>query len=196
MASRAGGLVGRVRRWAGGFLPGAVERRQQTDDYLSAWTADNDAASQESGPLWVVLGDSTAQGIGTSSRDHGYALTALRALRAQRDPRWRVINVSRSGARVRDVLTEQLASRRGQGRSRHVRRRSQRLGADTAVSSGLYLHQPRRARPSRCAGGVSRATLHAISPDQGTGHPLRPVSTTFQRGRHRCRCFTARDHVS
>ncbi|MEY2449066.1 MAG: hypothetical protein QOH79_2542 [Acidimicrobiaceae bacterium] len=108
MASRAGGLLDRVRRWAGGFLPGAAERRQQTADYLAAWAADNEAAAHTDGPLWVVLGDSTAQGIGTTSRDHGYVLTILRALREQRDPAWRVVNLSRSGARVRDVLEAQL----------------------------------------------------------------------------------------
>jgi lysophospholipase L1-like esterase len=108
VASRAGGLVDRLRRWVGGFLPGADERRRQTADYLAAWAADNDAASQAAGPLWVVLGDSTAQGIGTSSREHGYVLVVLRALREQRDPAWRVVNLSRSGARVRDVIREQL----------------------------------------------------------------------------------------
>ncbi|MEY2454734.1 MAG: hypothetical protein QOD92_4308 [Acidimicrobiaceae bacterium] len=90
------------------MLPGAEERRRQTADYLAAWTADNDTAAQAAGPLWVVLGDSTAQGIGTSSRAHGYVLTVLRALREQRDPAWRVVNLSRSGARVRNVLKEQV----------------------------------------------------------------------------------------
>lgn len=90
------------------MLPGAEERRRQTADYLAAWTADNDAAVRAGGPLWVVLGDSTAQGIGTTSREHGYVLTVVRALREQRDPAWRLVNLSRSGARVRDVLKEQL----------------------------------------------------------------------------------------
>jgi lysophospholipase L1-like esterase len=97
-----------VRRWAGGFLPGAAERRQQTDDYAAAWAADNTAGSQATGPLWVALGDSTAQGIGTSTREHSYVLVVLKALREQRDPTWRGVNLSRSGARVRDVIKEQL----------------------------------------------------------------------------------------
>jgi lysophospholipase L1-like esterase len=98
-----------VRRWAGGFLPGAAERRQQTADYADAWAADNAAALQATGPLWVALGDSTAQAIGTSSREHGYVLRVLRVSREQRDPTWRVVNLSRSGARVRDVIKEQLS---------------------------------------------------------------------------------------
>src|SRR5687767_11205093 len=108
MTSRAGGLVDRIRRWGGGFLPGAAERRQQTATYAAAWTDDNAAAERANGPLWVALGDSTAQGIGTSGRERSYVLVVLQALRAQRDPTWRLVNLSRSGARVRGVVNDQL----------------------------------------------------------------------------------------
>jgi lysophospholipase L1-like esterase len=108
MASRARGLADRTRRWAGGFLPGAAERRQQTAEYAAAWAADNTVALQAAGPLWVALGDSTAQGIGTSSREHSYALVVLRALHEQRDSRWRLANLSRTGARVREAIKDQL----------------------------------------------------------------------------------------
>jgi len=108
MASRAGGFVDQVRRWGGGFLPGAAERRKQTADFAAAWAADNLAAERGTGPRWVALGDSTTQGIGASNRDYSYVLVVLRALRAQRDPTWRLFNLSRSGARVRDVTKEQL----------------------------------------------------------------------------------------
>ena len=108
MASRTGGLVDRVRRWGGGFLPGATERRRQTADYAAAWDTENAAAFQATGPLWCALGDSTAQGIGTSSRDQSYVLVVLEALREQRDQTWRVVNLSRSGRAVRNVIKEQL----------------------------------------------------------------------------------------
>jgi lysophospholipase L1-like esterase len=89
-------------------MPGADERRHQTATYQAEWLTDNESALARPGPLWVVLGDSTAQGIGTSNREHSYALVVLRALREQRDPTWRALNVSRSGARVRDVVNDQL----------------------------------------------------------------------------------------
>lgn len=108
MASRAGAVGDRVRRWAGGLLPGADDRRQQTADYLAQWAGDNETATGTNGPLWIALGDSTAQGIGTSDRRQGYVLSVLTALRAQRDPNWRVVNLSRTGARVRAVLADQL----------------------------------------------------------------------------------------
>lgn len=108
MTSRARALVNQVRRWAGGLMPGAKDRRVQTADYAAEWDADNEIALQATGPLWVVLGDSTAQAIGTSDRHHGYVYTVLAALREQRDPSWRVLNLSHTGARVRDVLADQL----------------------------------------------------------------------------------------
>ena len=58
-------------------------------------------------PLWVVLGDSTAQGIGASSVDHGW-VARLEAALVDAGRRHAVINLSRSGADVTHVLDEQL----------------------------------------------------------------------------------------
>ncbi|MCY7302966.1 MAG: GDSL-type esterase/lipase family protein [Thermoleophilia bacterium] len=62
---------------------------------------------ERSEPLWLVLGDSTAQGIGASSFDRGW-VGQLRELLAADRQEWRVINLSQSGGRVRDVLGAQL----------------------------------------------------------------------------------------
>lgn len=97
-----------MRRWAGGLLPGATARRLQAAAYAVEWERANAEALAAPGPLWVALGDSTAQAVGTSSREHGYVLVLLALLRAQRDQAWRVVNLSRSGARITDVLDEQL----------------------------------------------------------------------------------------
>lgn len=90
------------------LLPGSVERRRQTEAYFDAWLEDNQAALAIEGPLWIVLGDSTGQGIGTSSRRRSYVSAVLQALREGRSEPWRVLNLSRSGARVRTVLEEQV----------------------------------------------------------------------------------------
>ncbi|MGH9284785.1 MAG: SGNH/GDSL hydrolase family protein, partial [Acidimicrobiales bacterium] len=58
-------------------------------------------------PLWVALGDSTAQGVGASAYDRGYVGLVLAELR-RRDARWRVLNLSRSGARIVEVVADQL----------------------------------------------------------------------------------------
>jgi lysophospholipase L1-like esterase len=60
------------------------------------------------GPLWVVLGDSTAQGLGAPSPDGGYVGQVLEVLRRRSDLPWRVLNLSVSGALIRDVLADQL----------------------------------------------------------------------------------------
>jgi lysophospholipase L1-like esterase len=76
---------------------------EQVDAYRAAWSASNDAALQADGPLWVVLGDSAAQGVGASAHDAGYVGVVRRRL----GPQWRVVNLSRSGARTRDVVDVQ-----------------------------------------------------------------------------------------
>jgi len=62
----------------------------------------------EPGPLWVVLGDSTAQGLGAPSPDGGYVGQVLEELRARTGQPWRVLNLSVSGALIRDVLRDQV----------------------------------------------------------------------------------------
>ncbi len=58
--------------------------------------------------LWVVLGDSTAQGLGAPSPMDGYVGQVLAGLRQRTGQRWRVLNLSLSGALIRDVLRDQL----------------------------------------------------------------------------------------
>lgn len=89
------------------LLPGIRAVHAQVAAYALAWDEANRRAMEQSGPLWVALGDSTAQGIGASSYDQGYVGQLHRRLLAL-DPGWRVLNVSRSGARVADVLVDQL----------------------------------------------------------------------------------------
>jgi len=59
-------------------------------------------------PLWVVLGDSTAQGLGAPSPRGGYVGQALHQLRRRTGQPWRVLNLSVSGALIRDVLANQI----------------------------------------------------------------------------------------
>jgi acyl-CoA thioesterase I len=77
---------------------------QQVEQYAADWEAANAVARDGSGPLWVVLGDSAAQGVGASSHLSGYVGIVLSRL----GPEWRVLNLSRSGARTREVVDVQL----------------------------------------------------------------------------------------
>ncbi len=101
-------LRSRVGKVARVLLPGVRQVHAQVAVYARAWDEANDAALAAEGPLWVVLGDSTAQGIGAPSYDQGY-VGQLRAVLDEHSSRpWRVLNLSRSGARAADVLATQL----------------------------------------------------------------------------------------
>ena len=82
---------------------------EQVDAYAAAWSAANEAARHGDGPLWVVLGDSAAQGVGASSHLSGYVGVVLSRL----GPQWRVVNLSRSGARTREVVDVQWPAAAG-----------------------------------------------------------------------------------
>jgi hypothetical protein len=99
--AKAGG-----ERFLGGVMPGATARRLQTKAFADDWAAANIVAQHATGPLWVVLGDSASQGIGATTRDAGYVGVVHEVLR-RRDA-WRVINLSRAGAGITDVLARQL----------------------------------------------------------------------------------------
>src|ERR671933_1171837 len=98
-------LLGRLAR---GLHPGLRHVHAQVARYAAEWEAANGTALAGAGPLWVVLGDSTAQGIGAPSWDEGYVGQLRRALDAGAGRPWRGVNPSRSGARAVDVLAHQL----------------------------------------------------------------------------------------
>ncbi|MEI8412442.1 MULTISPECIES: SGNH/GDSL hydrolase family protein [unclassified Kribbella] len=98
------------QRWVDGVAYVDVQART----YADFWTRQNSDALAADGPLWVVLGDSTAQGLGASSPLHGYVGQVLNALRRTGRP-WRVVNLSRSGAQTRHVLDDQLPLVEGLG---------------------------------------------------------------------------------
>ena len=104
-AANVSGLrSGRFGRWA----DGVIELREDCVTFASHWDAHNDQALAGSGPLWVVLGDSTAQGLGAPSPMGGYVGQVLAGLRQRTGRPWRVLNLSLSGALIRDVLRDQL----------------------------------------------------------------------------------------
>jgi lysophospholipase L1-like esterase len=104
-AAEVSGLrVGRFGRWA----DGVIALREDCAAFASHWDAHNSRVLDESGPLWVVLGDSTAQGLGAPGPMGGYVGQVLEELRRQTGQPWRVLNLSLSGALIRDVLRDQL----------------------------------------------------------------------------------------
>jgi len=68
---------------------------------------------QIGGLLYVALGDSSAQGIGASRPERGYVGLVAQHVRESTGQPVLVINLSRSGARIDDVLDRQLPALRG-----------------------------------------------------------------------------------
>jgi acyl-CoA thioesterase I len=103
-AGVSGLRTGPFGRWAGGV----TAMREDCAAFARHWQAQNDRVLATDGPLWVVLGDSTAQGLGAPSPEDGYVGQVLTELRHQTARPWRVLNLSVSGALTRDVLSGQL----------------------------------------------------------------------------------------
>ena len=68
--------------WFGRWTDGVVAMRGDCVAFASHWELHNDRVTAESGPLWVVLGDSTAQGLGAPSPESGYVGQVLAELRS------------------------------------------------------------------------------------------------------------------
>jgi len=103
-AEMSGLHAGPFGRWA----DGVTAMREDCAAFARHWQAHNDRVLGLDGPLWVVLGDSTAQGLGAPSPDGGYVGQVLNGLRERTGLPWRVFNLSVSGALTRDVIGGQL----------------------------------------------------------------------------------------
>jgi len=105
---------GRLGRWT----DGVAAMRSDRVTYAAYWAAHNERVlrartiAESNGepidPLWVVLGDSTAQGLGASDPRGGYVGQTLQQLCRQTGQHWQVVNLSVSGSLMRDVIADQL----------------------------------------------------------------------------------------
>ena len=75
---------------------------------------------QAGGLLYVAFGDSAAQGIGASTPGRGYVSLVAQRLRDSTGQPIEVVNLSSSGARIRDVLDRQLPALEALGREPDV----------------------------------------------------------------------------
>ena len=90
------------------FHDGIAEVDATIEPFAQVWDDWNHDALHADGPLWVALGDSVTQGIGASSPAASFAALARDHLRTETGQPWRLINLSMSGARFRDVIEHQL----------------------------------------------------------------------------------------
>ncbi|MGB5951033.1 MAG: SGNH/GDSL hydrolase family protein [Ornithinimicrobium sp.] len=106
--NRTGRASGRTVRALSALLPGVADVQGQVDAYADAWHAHNLRSLNSPGRRWVVLGDSMSLGIGASRHDAGWVGQLATRLEASGHP-LQVLNLGATGARVRDVLDQQLA---------------------------------------------------------------------------------------
>lgn len=98
----------------GRWTDGVTAMREDCIAFAAYWQAHNERVLRDletgtnPGPLWVALGDSTAQGLGAPGPRGGYVGQALQQLRRRTGEHWRVLNLSVSGALIRDVLGGQI----------------------------------------------------------------------------------------
>lgn len=89
------------------LVPGIGRVRAQTEPFARAWRVANEDALRGEGPLWVALGDSMTQGIGAQDISGGWVGQLHESLAAS-GHRLRLVNLSVTGARIRDVVADQL----------------------------------------------------------------------------------------
>ena len=92
------------------LIPGVRATKRQVGEFAERWAEHNDrelAALATSDALVVAVGDSLSQGIGASSIEASWVL-ALATRLSSPGQSARVINLSKSGGKISDVLDTQL----------------------------------------------------------------------------------------
>tara|TARA_B100000700_G_C14910818_1_gene792163 strand:- start:342 stop:1067 length:726 start_codon:yes stop_codon:yes gene_type:complete len=101
-----------LSRIGGKFSDGIAAINSTIEPRAEFWDSWNNESLTHEGPLWVALGDSVTQGIGSSNPESGYVSIVLNRLRKRSGMNWRVVNLSMSGGRFSDVTTYQLPTMR------------------------------------------------------------------------------------
>jgi len=91
--------------FAGFQLVGLYRLKMSVSEYKQYW---KNRAQQEGEIVYVALGDSAAQSVGASRAELGYVGLLTSHIEQATNKKVRVVNLSVSGAKVKDVLAEQL----------------------------------------------------------------------------------------
>jgi lysophospholipase L1-like esterase len=106
-ANVTGRPTSRFVRVAAIVSKGVASVQAQHAPYAASWHTATSAALTHPGPRWVVFGDSMSQGIGATAFDRGW-VNQLAARLAEFGFAPPIVNLSASGARVPDLLAQQL----------------------------------------------------------------------------------------
>ncbi len=97
-----------LSRVAGHISQGVALINSTVEPRAQYWDDWNQKNLQTQGPLWVALGDSVTQGIGSSDPSTCYVSIVLNRLEERTNQKWRLLNLSMSGARFSDVTKLQI----------------------------------------------------------------------------------------
>lgn len=108
--------AGRLVRFLAPVAPGIRTTRDQIAAHAYYWRRQAEIAFEEmepEQPVIVLLGDSLSQAVGATSVEHSWIhRLVLHESQQRRNRPARIINLSRSGAKIDDVLQEQLPALR------------------------------------------------------------------------------------
>lgn len=90
------------------LAPGVARVDDMREPHAAFWDDWNAKAVQESGPLWLALGDSSTQGIGAPDPMDGWVPRVLELLRETTGEPWRVINLAITGGQFSDIVEHEL----------------------------------------------------------------------------------------
>ena len=96
-----------LTRFAARFADGIASVDAQREPFAEYWDEHNARHLNGDGPLWIALGDSSVQGVGATSPEHGWVPNVLARLQ-ELDPAWRVLNLAMTGARMFHVVEDQI----------------------------------------------------------------------------------------
>lgn len=147
-------------RTLGTVVPGVRRTGEQIEVFAAEWHERNLAALDSGKPLLVSLGDSLAQGIGASSIDHGY----VGRLAAEFANEVAVVNLSRSGAKIPDVLDRQLRILSDLGIEPAIVTCT--VGSNDLLRGGSLATPAQNMR--RLIAALPATTIMATLPDQGS----------------------------
>ena len=150
-------------------VSGAVRQIEgQREPHARFWDDWNARAVGENGPLWVALGDSSSQGIGARDPSDGWIPRMTTRLRDHTGERWRVVNLSITGAQLRDVADIQLPRlQRLEAAGHRPRLVTHLAGANDLLAPATWTRTAHHVR--RVLGGLPD---HAVVARVGTSSPL------------------------
>ncbi len=128
--------TGTLTRLLSVVSPGVARIDAQREPHADFWDDWNQRAVASTGPLWIALGDSTSQGIGSPDPLQGWVPQVLERLRDDTGDSWRVVNLGITGAQFDDIVEYELP------RVEHLRAAGQEPSLMTLLAGSNNLVAP------------------------------------------------------